>query len=907
MRRICNFIFIILLQYFPSMAHTYSQFITRPATRPATGTAIGVRAQWLSPSRLLYKLPPGTYISKSTQFFLMEGDQSVKTGSAISLPLISLNHDEALLDTSILSFQQINSLLSRALKVFIVTDTKQVLDSSAIQYSGLLDELYYYEGPDLGGNCTPNKCSLKLWAPTAQRVRVFLFSNAITPPDQAQILNMNPEAKGVWNLSLPIEFKDFYYLYEVQVYQPFTDRIETTLVTDPYSKSLSLNGTRSQLVDLSERGLSPSGWENLNKPVLNNLKESVIYELHIRDFSANDSTVPEELRGTYLAFTESDSAGMRHLRSLAEAGLTHLHLLPFNDFGSVNEDKTTWEYYESKSPNLKEPQSVISGIRAKDPFNWGYDPVHYLTPEGSYALNGEGSTRVLEVRQMVKALNEAGLRVVQDVVFNHTYENALDSYSVFDKIVPLYYYRVDDQGQAYRTSCCFDTATEHRMMEKLMIDAVLHWAKTYKIDGFRFDLMSFHSVATMDRLQQALRSLTMAKDGVDGSKILLYGEGWSFGSLFNFAPKESMNLENSYGTNFGFFNDRLRDAIRGGTSNSTEKSDQGFATGLFFDFNQEPANRNTPTDEAGQRDKLLHLGDVIKTGLAGNLRDFSFKEHLGSMIQGGDLRFRGSPVGVASQALETINFASVHDGYTLWDSIQAKAPFHPPGRNPEIATSEERQRVQQLALAIPLLSQGIPFLEGGSDLLRSKNGDQDSFDSGDFFNRIDWTGTTNYWGEGLPPAWRNIDDWALWEPRLTDPGMKVTPDLIAKTHNYVKALLRIRKSSRLFQLNTLEEISRQLSFVDNETQPEPGLIAMLLQSQNQNPNESLLIFFNASRYGRDFSHRILLNDWGLHPLLDEKVDPALVEVSLDRSQGRIHLPGRSTVILKINTSQKGQR
>ncbi len=884
MSRLCCLFFIILFQ-------------------SLSVQATGVRAQWLDSTRILYRLSPGTYISSTTQFFLADGTQSVKTGSMTSLPLISLKDDQALLDTSMLSRTDIKNLISRGLRVFITTDSKQILDSSAIQYSGLLDDQFYYDGHDLGGDCLNNKCNLKLWAPTAQRVRAFLFSTATTPIDQAQILNMNLEDKGVWSLSLPPEFKNSYYLYEVQVYQPFTDKVETNLVTDPYSKSLSVNGTRSQMADLTESSLLPSGWQNLQKPVLNNLKDTVIYELHIRDFSANDVSVPEDLRGTYLAFNQKNSAGMRHLKALADAGMTHLHLLPFNDFGSVNEDKSTWENYVGNSPNLKEPQSVLSGIRASDPFNWGYDPVHYMAPEGSYARNAEGTARILEVRQMVKALNESGLRVVQDVVLNHTYENALGTFSVFDKIVPLYYYRLDDQGQAYRTSCCYDTASEHRMMEKLMIDTVVHWAKTYKIDGFRFDLMSFHSRATMERLRQALRALTITNDGVDGSKIILYGEGWSFGSLFNHAPAESMSIENSYGTGYGFFNDRLRDAVRGGTTNSVEKSDQGFATGLYFDFNYEPANRNTPTDEASQKAKLLHLGDVTKAGLAGNLRDYTFKEHLGSIVHAGDLRFRGSPVAVASQALETINYVSAHDGYALWDAIQAKAPFHTQGRTPDLASAEDRQRIQQLALAIPLLGQGIPFVEAGTELLRSKNGDQDSYDSGDFFNRIDWTGTTNYWGEGLPPSWKNIDDWPLWQPRLLDPGLKVTPNLIAKTDNYLKALLRLRKSSGLFRLNTLDEISRQLSFIDNETRPEPGLIAMLLQNQN----ESLLIFFNASRENRSFNNSVLKKNWSLHPLFDDKVDKNLSAVIMNQSQGSIQLPGRSTVILKLNASQRGQQ
>jgi len=863
----------------------------------------GLRAQWLDANHISFKLSPGTYISNSTQFFLVDSALSVKSGTAILLPLLGLKDNVALLDSSMLSRSDVNRLLRQALKVVITTSNRQILETSALQLAGILDELYYYNGPDLGGDCRGAQCSLKLWAPTAQRVRVFIFSRADTPLDQAQILNLNDGPQGVWSLTLPGEFKNSYYLYEVQVYNPLTDKIETSLVTDPYSKSLSMNGWRSQLVDLQDPTLTPPSWDSLRKPVLNNLKDAVIYELHIRDFSVTDSTVVESLRGTYLAFTQKNSAGMSHLRSLAEAGLTHVHLLPFNDFGSVNEDKTTWENYDGSNSNLQEPQSILSGIRASDPFNWGYDPVHYFAPEGSYSTHPQSATRIFEVRKMVQSLNEAGLRVIQDVVFNHTYENALHPMSIFDKVVPQYYYRLDDEGQVQRSSCCYDTASEHRMMEKLMIDSVLHWARAYKIDGFRFDLMSFHSRATLDRLRQALRGLTLAKDGVDGAKILLYGEGWSFGSYYWSHPTEAMTLESSYGTGYGFFNDRLRDAVRGGTTNSAEIADQGFATGLFFDFNSEPANRNTPLRLEEQKEKLLHLGDVIKGGLAGNLRDYRLKEHLGSTIRLGELRFRNAPVGVAAQALETVNYVAGHDGYGLWDAIQAKSPFYTSGRTPPTAALEDRQRMHQLALAIPLLGQGIPFIEAGTELLRSKNGDQDSYDSGDFFNRIEWNGSTNFWGRALPPAWKNISDWPFWQPRLQESALQVTPEAIAKTRNYFLALLRLRKSSPLFHLNTLDEISRQVSFIDNQTQAEPGLIAMYLKGSA----ESLLVFFNASREDRIFTHPLLQEPWTLHPLLDPQVDPVLSAVSVDAVGGRIRLPGRSTVVLKALSALRGSR
>lgn len=856
------------------------------------------RAKWMDATQLKLKLPAGFYVSSNIQFYFVDGQVPLAETTPISLPLLSVENSYAWLSTAHLAKAEIDNLIRKPLKVVISNNNRTVLDSTSIQYAGLLDSLYF-SNEELGGACD-SSCHLKLWAPTAQSVSVYFFKNSDDAIHQAQIVEATRNSQGVWSFEAPSSYEGTYYLYEVTAFQPLTDKVETFLVTDPYSRSLSVNGEKSQLVNLNSSATTPSGWAQLQKPTLRSLNDSIIYELHLRDFSAGENSIHPELRGTYLAFTQPRSHGVKHLRALAQAGLTHLHLLPLNDFGSVNEEKAEWENYEGSGGNLQEPQSVIGGMRALDPFNWGYDPVHYFTPEGSYAVQADGEPRLLEMREMVKAINELGLRVVQDVVLNHTYQGGAESYSVFDKIVPLYYYRVDDEGKTLRSSCCNDTASEHRMMEKLMIDSVVYWAKTYKIDGFRFDLMSFHSRQTMDRVRQAVRSLTLAHDGVDGEKILLYGEGWSFGSFHDRYPQDSMSIENSYGTQYGFFNDRLRDAVRGGTTSSAEKSDQGFATGLFFDFNQEPANRNTPTDLNSQRGKLLHLGDVIKVGLAGNLRDYSFKEHLGNTIRAGDLKFRGAPVAYSAEALETVNYVSAHDGYGLWDAIQAKAPFFRADRTPQIASSEERLRMHQLALAIPLLGQGIPFVESGTELLRTKNGDQDSYDSGDFFNRIDWKGVTNFWGEGLPPAWKNLSDWSFWQPRLQASEMKVTPAQIAKMNNYFQALLRVRQSSDLFKLNSLRAITDHLHFIDNEASAEPGLIAMLLQ----NENETLLVFFNASREARSFSHRVLRQDWQLHPLFDEAVDPVLSQVVLYPTQGSMQLPGRSTVILQLKNSRR---
>lgn len=878
MNRVCGLILFIL---------SFHSIIANAAVNEA-------RANWLNTQEMELKLPPGFYVSASTQFYLVNNTTLFRSDDGIALPYIGMRNGKAVLKTSDIAQEQIDSLIRGPLRVVVSSNNKNVLDSTAIQYAGLLDQLYATDEA-LGSRCDSISCELKVWAPTAENVRVFLFRQSSTPIEQAEILAASRSALGVWSLSLSNRYQNSFYLFEVRVFQPQTNKVETYLVTDPYSLSLSRNSKRSQLVDLNSAETKPSGWNSLRKPHLKSFKEAVIYELHIRDFSSVDASVPEKERGTYLAFANSQSSGRRHLQTLAQAGLTFVHLMPFNDFGTVNEDKSTWENYLGSGNDLQEAQTIIGGQRTTDPFNWGYDPVHYLVPEGSYASDADGLTRIREVRQMIQSLNQDGLRVVQDVVFNHTFESGDSLLSVFDKIVPLYYYRLDENGKVRNSSCCSDTASENKMMEKLMVDAVVHWAKTYKLDGFRFDLMNFHSLSTMAKIQSAVRQLTISKDGVNGSEILLYGEGWSFGSFYDLQPHQAMTLENSYGTEYGFFNDRLRDAVRGGTTNSVEKSDQGFVTGLFFDFNSEPANRNTPTNLEDQKLRLLHYGDVIKAGLAGNLRDFYFREYMGSTVKAGDLSFRGSGVAFASQALETINYVSAHDGYGLWDAIQAKAPFYSYGRYPGTATIEERQRMHFLALSIPLLGQGIPFIESGTELLRSKNGDQDSYDSGDFFNRIDWTGQTNFWGAGLPPAWKNFNDWSFWKPRLEESSLKVNAKMIAQTQTYFEGLLRLRQSSPLFKLNSLSEITQHLHFIDNDQQAEPGLIAMLLADDK----EALLIFFNASRTARTFQHKTLRQTWQIHPLFNSSVDSVLSQVVLDPLTGSIQLPGRSTVVLQI--------
>ncbi len=440
-----------------------------------------------------------------------------------------------------IQLSQIQTALKGQLAFSTVSSTGALTYATGIQFAGVLDDLYYYPGrlgvvfhhdDDHGWRDWPDdenaSVKLKLWAPTAQGVSLEIFNNA-TDTSPAAVIAMHNH-NGVWVADGTPNWRDKYYLYNVKVWVPSDSAVDTNLTTDPYSIDIALNGTMSRITDLDSDETKPSGWDEDNSPPLRSLSDLSLYELHIRDFSVNDLTVPAAHRGFYEAFTDQNSDGMKHLRALANSGLKAIHILPSFHMASVNEDKTTWKTTGDLSgypPDGQQQQAAVAAIQSSDAYNWGYDPVHYMTPEGSYAINP--TNRVREYRTMVDGIHHAGLRVVQDVVFNHTNAAGEGPNSNLDEVVPNYYHRLDANGNLEEGSCCPDTASEHRMMEKLMIDTLVLNATEYKIDGFRFDIMSFHFLYNMTDIKQALAALTPEKDGVDGSKIYFYGEGFNFG------------------------------------------------------------------------------------------------------------------------------------------------------------------------------------------------------------------------------------------------------------------------------------------------------------------------------------------------------------------------------------------
>ena len=409
------------------------------------------------------------------------------------------------------------ALLTGQLAVASYDDSGALVDATGVQVPGVLDDIYHGAGHrKLGVTWVGSTPRLAVWAPTAKRVHLLIQTPHATSP---QRLVMRRNADGVWTRTGKAGWKGARYLYDVRVFAPTEREVVSNLVTDPYSIALTTNSTRSVIANLDDPALAPNGWRHLAKPTFVRPEDALTYELHVRDFSIDDETVPAAHRGGFLAFTDRSSDGMTHLRSLARAGASFVQVLPAFDFATVPERRADQQApacdLASFPPDSEEQQACVEPVRPTDGFNWGYDPWHYTAPEGSYALDQSGAGRTKEFRSMVAGINRAGLRMSMDVVYNHTSASGQDPKSVLDRIVPGYYHRLNPTGQVETSTCCANTASEHRMMQKLMTDSVVTWARDYKVDAFRFDLMGHHSKANMLHVRHALDALTLAKDGVD--------------------------------------------------------------------------------------------------------------------------------------------------------------------------------------------------------------------------------------------------------------------------------------------------------------------------------------------------------------------------------------------------------
>jgi len=876
------------------------------------------RAYWVNEDTIAWAAADSTdktyWLNYAPNGGLATGDNGITGGSALALSL-----DPAGLPTDVTAkFPQLAGLpalkiaaddlslvpgtLKGQIAVSALDSDGLSADATGLQIPGVLDDLYTYDG-DLGVSWEGGVPTIRVWAPTAKSVSFHLFADS-DPATASTVTFMTLDpATGVWSITGEPGWKDQFYLFDVEVYVHSTGQVEHNLVTDPYSISLSMNSTRSQVVDLKDVALEPDGWETLAKPGLAAPEDISIYELHVRDFSVNDPQVPDELKGTFKAFTLEDTFGINHLKALAEAGLTHLHLLPAFDIATINEDKSTWqspdpEVLATYPPDSDQQQAAVMQLQELDGFNWGYDPYHYTTPEGSYSTDPDGSARILEFREMVAALNKMGLRVVMDVVYNHTNASGQDEKSVLDRVVPGYYHRLDDKGAVTTSTCCQNTATEHNMMEKLMIDSVVTWATAYKVDGFRFDLMGHHMKSNMEDLRAKLDSLTMAEDGVDGSSIYVYGEGWNFGEVADNARGVNATQLNMGGTGIGTFSDRQRDAMRGvGPFDSGQGllDKQGFANGSYYDPN--PYVTLSPDE---QLNRLLLQSDQIRVGMAGNLAGYQFVDRNGNLVTGSQVDYNGQPAGYTEDPQEDITYIEAHDNQTFFDINIYAAP-------PDTSMAD-RVRIQNIGLSTVLLGQGLPFTHAGSDLLRSKSLDRNSFNSGDWFNKLDFTYQSNNFGVGLPLASGNQGDWPIMAPLLADPALIPGASDIEMSAALYQELLRIRYSSPLFRLRTAEDVQDRVAFHNTGPGQLPGLIAMtlsdLVEPDLDRGHEMLVVLINANDEEQSINIGDLAGkDLVLHLVQFGSVDPVVKQATFDSATGTFNVPGRTTAVFEYSPQE----
>lgn len=562
-------------------------------------------------------------------------------------------------------------ILSAVLTAVMITgagmlDVNSAEKTDYQEYAKELDE-FAYSGNDLGAVYKEDATSFKVWAPKASSVKVNIFEHGSDDEGDPGSIETKPlslnKKTGVWSVSLEGDYLGKYYTYSVK----YGDEAKET--ADVYAKACGVNGKRSMVVDLSLT--NPDNWDNDKHVLVSNQTNASVWEVSVADFSSSTSSgVSEKHRGKFLAFTESGTTlnGVEGntptcVDYLKNLGVKYVQIMPFYDFGSVDESKDIMEQY-----------------------NWGYDPVNYNCPEGSYSTDPyNGAVRIKECKQMIQALHNAGIGVIMDVVYNHTYSTD----SVFQNTVPNYYYRMNEDGTFSNGSgCSNDTASEHLMFRKYMIDSVTYWAKEYHIDGFRFDLMGLHDIKTMNDIRSALDNLY--EDG-SGKKIIMYGEAWNMETNCD-SGTELANQNNlkKLDSRIGAFDDAIRDAIKGSTSGS----DKGFV--------QSGSGRA-----------------ALKVGIAGQSNTTS---------------------GWANAPSQCVTYASCHDNLCLYDKLVDSVY----GNDEYRKRHEDLIAMNKLSAAIVITSQGVPFMLAGEEFARSKDGDENSYASSREENMLDWSSLDNY-------------------------------------------------------------------------------------------------------------------------------------------------------------------
>lgn len=653
------------------------------------GNAMVVRAEGVKIAKAIYD---GTVIKVTMAGSLEDGSKAFS--------IVSSDEEEAVIKTvngkgAIFTIEMVEPLNPAKRYNIICGGNSYAITMPDYYGTPEFEAAYTYNGDDLGANWTKESTTFRVWAPVAEAVVVNLYeAGDSTVDDLIETVSMTQDVNGTWVATKSGDLNGVYYTYTV------TNNGEDKEACDPYARATGVNGARAMVIDLDST--NPEGWEEDKNPNADlTFNDAVIYELHIRDLGTHSSSGITNA-GKYLSLTEHGTTtpggvatGVDHMKDL---GITHLHILPMYDYGSVDET------------NLD-----------KNQFNWGYDPVNYNVPEGSYSTDPyNGEVRVKEVKQMVQSLHNDGISVIMDVVYNHVYDAEK---FCFNKIVPDYFTRVNSNGEYSNGSACGnDTASERAMVKKYIVDSVLYWATEYHIDGFRFDLVGLIDTETINEVMEAVHAVR--------PDVVFYGEGWTLGTDVTkdgYSMTTQTNSENVPG--FAFFSDTIRDGLRGSVFNTGER---GYVSGAS---------------------KLESVIEDCFLGSSGNW---------------------------CTTPAQTVNYASCHDNNTLYDRIQLS--------NPD-ASQEDLIKMNNLSAAIYMTAQGIPFMQAGEEMLRTKlNADgsfnENSYNASDEVNNIKWDTLEN--------------------------------EVYADVADYYKGLIAFRKAHPVLRLTTAEAVEEHVSVVDME-------------------------------------------------------------------------------------------
>jgi len=605
------------------------------------------------------------------------------------------------------------------------------------------DDYPVYDGNDLELTYSAQSSKFRVWTPTATKVKILLYDNG-NEGGAYKTLDMSRSEKGTWTLKVNEDLKGKFYTFQVKIGEKWLEETPGMWV-----KATGVNGKRAAIIDFVET--NPTGWENDVRPPLKNFTDIMLYEVHVRDFSIASNSGMKH-KGKFLAFTErgtknsfGEATGIDHLKEL---GITHVHLLPVFDFASVDETKLN----ENK-------------------YNWGYDPVNYNVPEGSYSTNPYNPvTRIREFKQMIQSLHQSGIRVIMDVVYNHTSKG---KGSNLDLLAPGYFYRQNaDSTWSNASGCGNETASERAMMRKFMIESVVYWATEYHVDGFRFDLMGIHDIETMNAIRAAL-------DKIDPT-IFMYGEGWTAAGSPLAEDKRAIKKNAKQLDNIAVFSDDIRDALKGSWMHSQIP---GFVSGIDS------------------------LEESVKFGIVGATQHDS--------IDYSKLIYSKEPY--VNNPTQIINYVSCHDDMCLVDKLKASKPTD--------ATDDELVRFNKLAQTIVFTAQGVPFIYAGEELYRNKKGINNTYQSPDSINQIDWNSKSSY------------------------------KDIF----NYYKGLIALRKAHAAFRMPTQEMVQQHLKFVDMHT---PNVVAFTLTDHvNDEVWKEILVIYNGNR--RAVPLQIPVGEWNL--------------------------------------------